>query len=98
MNRVILPEPPDARSAAYENPLAFNRAMSDWARRVKGTLEDTGRVNAAPMAQQFTIGAFSTNTMVQTGMTLAELVNFVASLAQAMQDKGLLTPVSSRTS
>lgn len=98
MKRVTLPQPPNSEDLVYKsNPLAFNRAMSDWARRVKGAIEDASRVNDVPLGQQFQIGSFSTNTAINGTSTLGDVANFVCSLVTALIAKGVISQTVTRT-
>lgn len=98
MKRVLLPQPPNADDQLYaSNPLAFNRAMSQWARITKGILEDASRDNDGAIGQQFQVGVFTTNTTITGTATLTDVANFVASLVTALTDKGLLSPTVSRS-
>lgn len=98
MKRILIPQPPNADAPEFRtNPMAFNRAASDWMRRLKGILEDASRINDAPMGQQFQIGSFSTNTTLAGTSTLGDVANFVCSLTTALTSKGLVSPTVTRT-
>ena len=91
MDLIILPPPPSA------NDPKFNQKVVDWMASVKSAVEQASRVNDTPVAQQFQVGAFTTNTSISNAATLADVSNFVASLVTEMTSKGLITPVASRT-
>lgn len=98
MKHVVLPTPPNPDDPAYKNnPLAFNRAQFSWMAQVKGLLEDANNVNARPMAQQFAVGTFSTNTTISGTSTGTDVANFVSSLVTAMQAKGFVSQTVSRS-
>ncbi len=96
MKRVVLPQPPDA--AQYRaNQYGFMVASSDWMRRVKGLIEDASRINDSPIGQQFLTADFTTNTTVTGTTTGTDLSNFVASLVQAMTERGIVSATISRS-
>lgn len=98
MKRITLPSPPNADEPQYrQNQQAFNRAMTRWASQVKGLIEDASRVNDIPLGQQFLASNFSTNTLVSGTTTGTDLSNFVASLVQAMTERGFVSPTVSRS-
>lgn len=93
-----LPQPPNPDDWAFKaNQLALQRAQYEWMCRVKGYLEDAARRNDRPMAQQFVVGSFTTNTTITGTSTLGDVANFVASLVQAMISKGFVSQTVSRT-
>ncbi len=97
MKRVVLPQPPDATSSVYRNnQAAFNQAISEWMRRVKGELEDSSRLNGRPLGQQFVVGSFTTNTTISGTSTGTDVANFIASLITAMEAKGIVSQTVSR--
>lgn len=97
MKRLTLPQPPDPANGQYTNQLAYNRAVHDWCARVKGLVEDGWRINSAPCGQQMLATSFTTGTVVTGTTTGTDLANVVASLIQALTDKGILSPTASRS-
>ena len=98
MKRITLPQPPDAESTLYKNnQQAFNRAVSDWLRRIKGLIEDASRVNDTPMGQPFLATNFTTNTVITGTSTLGDVADCLASLIAAMTARGLISATVSRT-
>jgi hypothetical protein len=92
MKAIILPEPPSARDPN------FNQRAADWMAQVKSAIEAASRIDAAPLAQQFQVGTFTTNTTINSGSTLADVANYVASVITAMQARGFVSSTISRTS
>ena len=98
MRRDLLPQPPNPDDMAYKaDSLKFARAQYEWMCRVKGYLEDASRRTDRPIAQQFVVGSFTTNTTITGTSTLADVANYVASLTEAMISKGLVSQTVSRT-
>lgn len=98
MKPVVLPTPPNPDDQAYKNsPLAFNRAQYTWMSEVKGLLESASTVNNRPMAQQFAVGSFTTNTTISGTSTGTDVSNFISSLVTAMEAKGLVSKTVSRS-
>lgn len=89
MKQLTLNEPPNPSDMRYvNNVLAYNRAMFDWASRVKQKLEQASRVNDTPLGQNFVLGTFTTlGTLTGTDATS----NVLCTLIQAMLDRGILT-------
>ena len=90
MNRHQLPQPPNP--ASYTQPLQWQRAMYDWALKMKQHLETDSAVNTAPIAP-FMVGTY---TAVNTVTGTDTLSNFVATLITAMNQQGITSPVSQR--
>lgn len=98
MKRVLLPQPPNADDAQFKNNQpAFNRAVSRWMNQAKGLLEDASRINDSPLGQQFLSTNFTTNTLVSGTTTGTDLSNVVASLIQAMMDRGFVSATVTRS-
>lgn len=98
MRHVILPQPPNANDPAFkDSPLAFNRAASDWMRRVKGLIEDASRIDDAPLGQQFRVGSFTTNTTIAGTSTGTDVSNFLCSLLTAFIAKGQVSQTVTRS-
>lgn len=98
MRQVSLPTPPNPDDMAYRNnPLAFNRAQYAWMTRVKGLVEDASKINDRPMAQQFVVGAFTTNTAIAGTSTGTDVANFISSLVTALTAKGFNSQTVSRS-
>ena len=96
--RNTLPQPPNPDDISYRaDARKFARAQYEWMCRVKGYLEDTARRIDKPIAQQFVVGSFTTNTTITGTSTLADVANYVASLTEAMISKGLVSQTVSRT-
>ena len=96
--RSALPQPPNPDDISYRaDARKLARAQYEWMCRVKGYLEDTARRIDKPIAQQFVVGSFTTNTTITGTSTLADVANYVASLTEAMISKGLVSQTVSRT-
>ncbi len=95
MKRIVLPQPPKA-SDYRNNHYGFMVAAGDWMGRVKGLLEDSSRINDSPLGQRFLSTDFTTNTVVSETTTGTDLSNFVASLVQAMTDRGIVSATVTR--
>src|SRR5690242_4460213 len=96
--RSTLPQPPNPDDISYKaDSLKFARAQYEWMCRVKGYLEDAARRNDRPIAQQFVVGSFTTNTTITGTATLGDVANCLASLITAMISKGLISQTVSRT-
>jgi len=93
MRRLTLPNPPDPNQPSFRtNPQAYSRALYDWARQVKQLTEQAHNSVATPCGQQIQVSSFTTNTVVSGTTTGTDLTNFVCSLVQALQNKGILSP------
>jgi hypothetical protein len=96
--RNTLPQPPNPDDISYRaDAHKLARAQYEWMCRVKGYLEDTARRDGRPIAQQFVVGDFTTNTTISGTSTLADVANYVASLTEAMISKGIVSQTVSRT-
>src|SRR6185503_2975375 len=96
--RSALPQPPNPDDISYrEDARKFARAQYEWMCRVKGYLEDSARQNNRPIAQQFVVGSFTTNTTISGTDTLGDVADCLASLITAMISKGLISQTVSRT-
>jgi hypothetical protein len=96
--RSALPQPPNPDDISYRaDARKFARAQYDWMCRVKGYLEDTARRIDRPIAQQFVVGSFTTNTTISGTDTLGDVADCLASLITAMISKGLISQTVSRT-
>lgn len=89
MNRTHLPAPP----APNPDMMAWQRAMFLWASEVKERLETDSQVNTSP------IGPFVLETYTATATVTGTdaLSNFVATLVDAMNGKGITAPNIQRT-
>ena len=95
MKHITLPQPPDANRYRAD-PFEFMVAASEWMRQAKIRIEDASRLNDSPLGQQFLSTNFTTNTVVSESTTGTDLSNFVASLVQAMTDRGIVSPTVRR--
>lgn len=87
MKRTVLSSPPNPERAQYQNnPLAYNRALYDWACSIKSDIELASQQNDMPLGQSFVIGSFTTNTSLDG--TSTDVTNFVCTLVQAMINQG----------
>lgn len=99
MKRVVLPIPPDPAQPGFAgSPHQWQAAAFKWMQSVKQLMDDANRINAAPMGQQFQVGAFTTNTTIAGTTTGTDLSNYVASLTEAMTTAGYVSPVRERVS
>jgi hypothetical protein len=100
MNRLSLPLPPVADDQMYRsNPLAFNRAMTSWAQRTKGLIENAHNGIPLPCGQQIQVADFTTNTAASgTYVALADVNNVLCTLIQILTDSGHLSPNITRES
>ncbi len=98
MRRDLIPQPPNPDDMAYKaDSLKFARAQYEWMCRVKGYLEDSSRRTDRPIAQQFVVGSFTTNTTISGTDTLGDVADCLASLITAMISKGIISQTVSRT-
>lgn len=91
MRTLALPDPPAA------NDPNFNSKAVGWMAKVKSELEAFGRINGTPIAQQFQVGSFTTNTALSGTSTGTDIANFVSSLVAAMISKGIVSQTVSRS-
>lgn len=97
MKRVVLPMPPSPYDPAMADPMSWARAMFDHMVKVQGLLEDASRVNDVPLGQALIVGAHTLQNTVTGTTTGTDLSNFVATMAQAFTDRGLLSPTIGRS-
>jgi hypothetical protein len=91
MNRTQLPAPPNPSSYGA-NTQQWQQAVYQWMSQVKSRIETDSMVNTAPIAP-FVVSSYTyVNTMTGTDA----LSNFVATLVEAMQTKGITAPNSQR--
>ena len=98
MKQVNIPTPPDPQTPQYRgNPLAWQRAATEWMQHVKGVTENGFREVAKPCGQQMASPtSFTTNTAVTGTTTGTDLSNVVCSLIAALIQGGVLSPTISR--
>lgn len=90
---LALPEPPNPSDGQYmNNPKAYNLAMYRWAQNLKSQLTLNSRINARPVAQNFVVSGYTTDTTLTGTDTGTNINNFICTLVQAMINKGLLKP------
>ncbi|HKS74808.1 MAG TPA: hypothetical protein VJQ82_16505 [Terriglobales bacterium] len=94
MKRVILANPPNPDDAQFRgHPLAYNRALFQWANDTKGKVEQASRVNDVPLSQSFIVsGTFMSSNTVTSTMTGTDLANFICSFITALTSRGMVTP------
>jgi len=66
--------------------------------QVKSAIEAASRIDTAPLAQQFQVGSFTTNTTIDGAAVIGDVANFLSSFITAMQARGLVSSTVSRTS
>lgn len=93
MKKLNLPQPPNPEEPRYKyNPHAYNRAVHDWMKQIKGLTEQAHNSVATPCGQLLQVSSFTTNTTVTGTTTGTDLTNFVCSLVQALTNKGIISP------
>lgn len=93
MKQFICPDPPSPDDARYPNVMAWQRAMFDWAKDLKGKMDAMSRVNFAPAGQALALGSYTLTTALSGTATGTQVTNFVLTLAAALQAKGITKPV-----
>lgn len=92
MKRVILPIPPNA-DMFKNNPMGFNRAVTEWMQRTKNTLEDASKQNNSPIDQNFIVTTgYTLTTAISGTSTGTQVANFLCSLMDSLTRKGLVSP------
>lgn len=88
---IKLPNAPNPDDPVYKaNPLAYNRAMYQWATQTKGKIEQASIVNNTPMDQNFVLGSYALSTTMAGTSTGTDIANFVLSICAAMIKKGIM--------
>lgn len=94
MRLPTLPRIPNPDDPAYRgNPLSYNRALYQALTTAFGNIENAFRQNQTPLDQSYAVSSFSTNTALNGTSTLGDVANFVCSLVQSLQNKGIIKPV-----
>ncbi len=89
-----LPRIPNPDDPAYRgNPVAYNRALYSALIQAFGQLENAFRQNQTPLDQPYAVSSFTTNTALTGTSTLGDVANYVCSLVQSLQKKGIVKPV-----
>lgn len=93
MKQIVLPVPPNPDDNMYKNnPVAYNRAMFQWATHTKGLLEQQSNINNVPLDQPITLNSYTVQQTISGTTTGTALSNFVSTLAASMIRRGFISP------
>lgn len=95
MRQTKLPNVPNPDDAQYKgNPLAYQRALFNWATIIKGKLEQDSLSNDTPMDQAFTLGSYVLTTAISGTSTGTDIANFIVTLCNSMVKKGTMKTIN----
>lgn len=90
---LALPEPPNPSDNQFlNNPKAYNLAQYRWSLNIKSQLTSSSRINSRPVAQNFSLGAFTTATTLTGTDTTTNVAQVLCTLIQSLITKGILKP------
>ena len=100
MKILKLPDPPHPDDYRFKNNDAlYRREMYQWQSALKGRIELASTINNTPLGQAFVTGTTShvLTTFIAATSTGQDITNFIVSLVNAMQQKGIVKAVDTST-